>query len=96
MTLPAGSPVQIVAPSAALRGLVSSYWIVRDAAGVHAGQPIHTSPLPFAVLSVNLGVPNRSDEGGAVPRASLLGLQSRVRRWESGPETFFVMAMLTL
>lgn len=89
-------PVTIVLPAAPLRTWVSGYWFVRDDTGAHASHPVHTSPLPFAVLSVNFGIPNRSDDGAPVPRASLLGVQARVRRWDPSAQTFFVMAMLTL
>jgi AraC-like DNA-binding protein len=90
------SPIAIVPPAPALRDWVAGYWFIRDLPGVHAGRPIHTSALPYAVLSVNFGEPNRDEDGLAVPRASLLGLQTRARTWHSGPQTYFVMAMLTL
>lgn len=62
----------------------------------HAGSLIRTSPVPLAVLSVNMGRPNAQENGGLVPNASVLGLQSRARAWQSWSETYFVMAMLTI
>lgn len=83
-------------PAAALSTLVQGYWFIQDLAGEHAGRPIRTSPIPLAVLSVNMGRPNAAEDGSLVPQASLLGLQSRARTWRSWPDTYFVMAMLTV
>lgn len=47
-------------------------------------------------MTVHLGQPNRMECGSAVPRVSFLGLQTGARVWHSGPETRFVMIMLTL
>lgn len=85
-----------LAPAPALSTLVQSYWFIQDLAGDHEGRPILTSPIPFAVLSVNMGRPNATEDGALVPRASMLGLQSRVRSWRSWSDTYFVMAMLTV
>lgn len=83
-------------PAPALSTLVQGYWFVEDLAGEHEGRPIRTSPIPWAVLSVNMGRPNAAEDGSLVPQASLLGLQSRVRAWRSWSDTYFVMAMLTV
>lgn len=86
----------IVPPSPPLTPFVRGYWFVEDLAGSYQGRPIRTSPHPAAVLTVHLGQPNMNDRGIAVPVASLLGLQTRVRTWLSGPETKFVMVMLSV
>lgn len=83
-------------PTPELATLVNSYWFIKDIPGKYEGQPIRTSPVPAAVLSVNMGRPNAAEDGSLVPRASLLGLQSRVRSWRSWSNTYFVMAMLTI
>jgi len=83
-------------PAPPLAGLVQAYWFVQDLPGVFAGQTIRTSPIPLAVLSVNMGRPNATRDGALVPRVSMLGLQSRVREWRSWSETCFMMAMLTV
>lgn len=89
-------PFTIVSPSPSLRSLVLSYWFVQDLAGSHQGKPIRTIPHPAAVLTINMGQPNADHLGTAVPRASLLGLQTHARAWISGPETYFVMVMLSV
>ncbi|MBL8948843.1 MAG: helix-turn-helix domain-containing protein [Myxococcales bacterium] len=89
------SPIRIVPPDPRLHGDVAGYWFVEDLAGVHAAQPVATGPVPHAVLSVNLAVPNVAEGVGPVPRASLLGLQPRARTWWPSSQTYFVMAMLT-
>ncbi len=86
----------VLAPSPALAGLVHAYWFVEDLPGKYAGHPVQTSPVPYVVLSVNIGHPNAADNGELVPATSLLGLQSRVRSWRSRPGTYFVMALLTI
>lgn len=83
-------------PAPELSALVQGYWFVEDLPGEHEGRPIRTSPIPLAVLSVNIGRPNATQDGTLVPGASLLGLQSRVRSWRSWSGTYFVMAMLTV
>lgn len=83
-------------PAPALAAIVDSYWFIEDIPGNFSGQPICTSPIPLAVLSVNLGRPNAAENGSSVPDVSLLGLQSGVRKWRSGSNTYFVMAMLTV
>lgn len=85
-----------LSPSPQLSALVQAYWFIEDLPGHHEGSRICTSSTPFAVLSVNLGRPNAQENGSLVPNASLLGLQSRARAWQSWPDTCFVMAMLTL
>ena len=85
----------VLPPAKELAEFVDSYWIVEDLPGRLAGHPIQTSPVPNAVLSVNLGRPSASEDGNLVPKVSLLGLQSRSRTWRSKPNTYFVMAMLT-
>ncbi|WP_454674359.1 helix-turn-helix domain-containing protein [Achromobacter pestifer] len=83
-------------PAPALSAWVQGYWFIQDLAGMHAGRPIHTSPIPLAVLSVNMGRPNAAEDGSLVPHVSLLGLQSRARAWRSWSDTYFVMVMLTV
>lgn len=85
----------VLPPAKALSGLVASYWFVKDLEGRHVGRLIQTSPVPNAVLSVNLGHPNTTEDGDLIPKLSFLGLQSRSRSWRSAPNTCFVMAMLT-
>lgn len=80
----------------ALAGDVVGYRLVEDWAGVHAGRPIRTVPIPGAVLSVNFGRPNQLVGGPLAPRVSLLGVQSESRAWRSWERTSFVMAVLTL
>ncbi|PTL79870.1 AraC family transcriptional regulator [Vitiosangium sp. GDMCC 1.1324] len=82
-------------PAPALASLALGYWFVQDLEGAHAGRPIRTSPHPAAVLTLHIGRPNVSESGAAVPKASLLGLQSGVRSWFSGPDSYLVMVMLT-
>ncbi len=83
-------------PAPPLASIVHSYWFVEDIPGQHQGRPIRTSPIPAAVLSVNVGRPNAAEDGSLVPDVSLLGLQSRPRSWQSWSNTYFVMAMLTI
>jgi len=83
-------------PTPRLVPIVHSYWFVEDIAGEHEGRPISTCPVPAAVLSVNLGRPNATEDGSLVPSTSLLGLQSRSRCWRSWSNTYFVMAILTV
>ncbi|KQT65835.1 MULTISPECIES: hypothetical protein [unclassified Aureimonas] len=85
-----------LSPDPKLSAFVRTYILVQDLPGKHAGQPIRTSPVPLAVLSVNIGRPNAAEDGSLVPRVSLLGLQSRARLWRSGSETCFVMVLLTI
>jgi AraC-like DNA-binding protein len=82
-------------PSPPLRPYVAGYWRVRDVVGAHRGRPIDTAPRPGAVLTVNIGRPNRSSDGALTPRASLLGVQTRARSWRSDVDTDFLMALLT-
>ncbi|MCW6512437.1 AraC family transcriptional regulator [Lichenifustis flavocetrariae] len=86
----------VLPPAPELAALVQAYWFVEDRPGAYEGLPIRTSPIPFAVLSVNMGRPNASEDGSLIPRVSLLGLQSRHRTWRSWSDTYFVMAMLTV
>lgn len=83
-------------PDPQLAPMVAAYWFIEDIEGAFAGQTIQTSPIPMAVLSVNIGRPNTGEDGSVLPRASLLGLQSRARFWRSCPDTYFVMVMLTI
>lgn len=82
-------------PSLPLRPYVSGYWRVCDIAGTHRGRPIDTAPRPGAVLTVNIGLPNRSSDGDLTPMISLLGVQTQARSWRSDVDTNFVMALLT-
>lgn len=86
----------ILSPAPELVPFVNSYWFIEDIPGTYAGLPISTSPLPMAVLSINLGRPNATEDGTLVPNVSLLGLQSNARLWQSWSNTYFVMAMLTV
>ncbi|WP_306260099.1 hypothetical protein [Pararhizobium sp. IMCC21322] len=85
-----------LSPDPQLAPMVATYWFIEDIQGEFAGKNIHTSPIPLAVLSVNIGRPNTSEDGSLIPRASLLGQQSRARLWRSCPGTYFVMVMLTI
>lgn len=86
----------ILPPDRCLAALVQGYWFVEDLPGEHAGSNIRTCPVPYAVLSVNLGRPNAEENGQLVPGVSLLGLQSQNRVWRSWSDTYFVMVMLTM
>jgi len=88
--------VKILPPARCLAALVQGYWFIEDLLGEHAGSNIRTSPVPYAVLSVNLGRPNAEENGRLVPGVSLLGLQSQNRVWRSWSDTYFVMVMLTM
>ena len=83
-------------PAPKLAPFVHAYWFIEDLPGKHMGSPIHTSPIPGAILGVTLGRPNRAQDGSPVPKTCLLGLQSHSRTWYSCPDTYFVMAMLTV
>ena len=83
-------------PTPRLASMVHAYWFIEDLPGRHEGRPIRTSPVPAAVLSINMGRPNAAEDGSLVPKVSLLGLQSHARSWRSWSDTYFVMAMLTI
>lgn len=83
-------------PDPKLAPIVVAYWFIEDIAGEFEGQAIQTSPIPTAVLSVNIGQPNTTEDGSLIPRVSLLGLQSRARSWQSCADTYFVMVLLTI
>lgn len=85
-----------LSPAPQLASLVHAYWFIEDLPGVHEGIPIRTCPAPTAALTVNIGRPNAAEDGSLVPGVSLLGIQSRSRRWHSWSGTYFVMAMLTI
>ena len=87
--------LSILSPSPLLAPAVLSYWFIQDMAGSHQGKPIRTAPHSAPVLTFNFGRPNADSTGRHVPQASLLGLQTRARSWISGPETYFVMVMLS-
>ncbi|MEM5583860.1 helix-turn-helix domain-containing protein [Roseibium sp. AS2] len=87
---------KILPPARDLATLVQGYWFVEDLPGDHAGAMIRTSPVPYAVLSVNIGRPNSEENGRLVPDVALLGLQSQNRSWCSWSDTYFVMVMLTV
>lgn len=89
------APLRIVAPAPALRGWIAGYWFVRDLEGAHRGRPVHTGPVPYAALSIDLAQPNLDDSGRPVPQTSLLGLQPRARSWWPSERTEFVMVLLT-
>lgn len=86
----------ILPPAPELATLVQAYWLVNDPQGDHAGHLIRTSPIPLAILSVNMGRPNAAEDGALVPGISLLGLQSQARAWRSWSDTCFVMVMLSI
>lgn len=83
-------------PAPELSAMVSAYWFVKDLCGDHAGRLVRTSPIPMAVLSINIGRANTTESGVLVPNVSLLGLQSQSRAWRSCSQTYFVMVMLTI
>jgi AraC-like DNA-binding protein len=85
-----------ILPTQALRPYVHGYWFVHDWDGAYVGRPINTAPHPGAVLSVNFGRPNEMDGRQIIPKAALLGIQTVARRWRAFPETYFVMAMLSV
>lgn len=82
-------------PSSPLHPYVSGYWRVSDRVGAYRGRPIDTAPRPGAVLTVNIGQPNRSSDGELTPMLSLLGVQTQARSWRSDVDTDFIMALLT-
>lgn len=85
-----------VPPHHALRPYVQGYWFIEDLPGRYQGRPIQTGAHPGAVLTVNMGHPNATEDGAWVPRVSLLGPQTRARGWRSCAETSFVMVMMTV
>ena len=85
----------LIDPSPPLSPFVDGYLYVRDLAGDHRCRPIRTAPRPGAVLTVNLGRPNRTADGVFTPTLSLLGIQTHARSWRSDADTHFVMALLT-
>lgn len=87
--------LELVEPSFRLLPYVDGYVFARDLLGEHRGRPIRTVPRPGAVLTVNLGRPNRTANGLATPEVSLLGVQTGARIWYSDEDTHFVMALLT-
>ncbi|WP_312809615.1 helix-turn-helix domain-containing protein [Agrobacterium cavarae] len=86
----------ILPPAPKLATLVHAYWFIEDLQGKYAERLTRTSPIPLAVLSVNMGRPNAAEDGGLVPSVSFLGLQSRSRAWRSWSDTYFAMVMLTI
>jgi AraC-like DNA-binding protein len=82
-------------PDSRLADFVSLYWFVEDSLGAAVGTHVKTSPHATTILTVNIGVPNLSDCGTAVPRLSLAGVQNRVRTWRPVGASYIVMAMLT-
>jgi AraC-like DNA-binding protein len=86
----------ILPPAPKLAALVHAYWFIEDLPGEYAGHLTRTSPVPLAVLSINIGRPNAAEDGGLVPSVSFLGLQSRSRAWRSWSDTYFAMVMLTI
>lgn len=87
--------LEFVKPSGLLSPFVEGFCCVRDMDGAHCGLPIETAPRPGGVLTVNLGRPNSTADGGATPMLSLLGVQTRRRTWRSDVGTHIVMALLT-
>lgn len=85
----------LIEPSPPLLPFVDGYLHVRDLLGDHRGRPIRTAPRPGGVLTINLGQPNRTANGVATPRLSLLGIQTCARSWCSDANTHIVMALLT-
>jgi AraC-like DNA-binding protein len=82
-------------PDPRLADFVSLYWFVEDSSGAAVGTDIKTSPHATTILTINIGVPNLSDCGTAVPRLSLAGVQNRVRSWRPVGASYIAMAMLT-
>jgi AraC-like DNA-binding protein len=91
-----GIVFSILPPAPSLRSLVQGYWFVRDLAGAYRAGPIRTAARAAAVLTINIGRPNADSFGAMVPKASLLGIQTHARSWISGPDTYFVMVILTV
>jgi AraC-like DNA-binding protein len=87
--------LKVVQPSSRLVPYVDGYVFARDQRGEHSGSPIRTVPRPGAVLTVNLGRPNRTADGSATPLVSILGVQTAARVWYSGEDTHLVMALLS-
>jgi len=87
--------LKVVQPSSRLVPYVDGYVFARDQRGEHSGNPIRTVPRPGAVLTVNLGRPNRTADGSATPVISILGVQTAARIWYSGEDTYLVMALLS-
>ncbi|UFP93389.1 helix-turn-helix domain-containing protein [Gloeobacter morelensis] len=85
----------VLPPHPALARFVAGYWFVEDLDDANQGRPIHTAPHTHAVLTVHFGRPNTDESGVAVPRVSLLGVQSRARTWHSDG-CYFVMVMLNV
>ena len=82
-------------PSSPLLPYVSGYWHVCDRGGAYRGRSIDTAPRPGAVLTLNIGRPNRNSDGALTPMVSLLGVQTQARSWRSDVDTDFIMALLT-
>jgi AraC-like DNA-binding protein len=87
--------LMLIEPSPPLLPFVDGYLHARDLAGDHRDLPIRTAPRPGGVLTFNLGQPNRTGDGAATPRLSLLGIQTCARSWRSDTNTHFVMGLLT-
>jgi AraC-like DNA-binding protein len=87
--------LKLIEPSAHLFDYVDGYLYARDRVGQYSGRPIRTVPRPGAVLTVNLGRPNRTADGISTPAVSLLGLQTESRTWYSDGGTHLVMALLS-
>lgn len=85
----------MIKPSPVLSSFVEGFCCVRDLDGAHRALPIDTAPRPGGVLTVNLGRPNSTADGGATPILSLLGVQTQRRAWRSDVGTHIVMALLT-
>jgi AraC-like DNA-binding protein len=87
--------LKLIEPSSHLFDYIDGYVYARDLVGQYSGRPIRTVPRPGAVLTVNLGRPNRTSEGLSTPAVSLLGLQTESRTWYSDGGTHLVMALLS-
>lgn len=89
------STLRFVAPSTRHAPLVRGYWCVDDWGGIHVGKPIATGPAAGSVVTLNIGRPNAHANGPRGPQVSISGLYTTVHRWQSYPETCFIMVMLT-
>lgn len=83
-------------PHESLRRFVACYLMVEDLECLYERRRVRTCPEPLGVLVINIGAPDIHESGMPVPSVGVLGVQTRVRRWMLGGETFFVAAMLTI
>ncbi len=85
-----------LSPHESLRPFVACYLMVEDLEGIFERRMVRTCPEPLGVLVINSGAPSIHESGRPIPSVGVFGVQTTVRRWVVGGETFFVAAMLTL